>query len=222
MASGPPAPGAAPITLRAFTGDARSDRPAIPAHAAAPVRGGHAAGPASRSRQSRARHAALMAGLSSNGERTREGAGACRPRRRKADAGKRAPWMAGMYVLLVEDEALVREMLAEDLADAGLDVAEAPTAEVALAVAAAAAGAGQAPCVLATDVNLGGGMDGLALAAEVRRRWPRVGVVVMTGNPANLDGRRPDPREIRRAKAKTRSRRSGNGSCEGALPSRSA
>ena len=37
-----------------------------------------------------------------------------------------------MYVLLVEDEALVREMLAEDLADAGLDVAEAPTAEVAL------------------------------------------------------------------------------------------
>jgi CheY-like chemotaxis protein len=87
-------------------------------------------------------------------------------------------------------------MLAEDLADAGLDVAEAPTAEVALAVAAAAAGAGQAPCVLATDVNLGGGMDGLALAAEVRRRWPRVGVVVMTGNPANLDGRRPDPREI--------------------------
>jgi CheY-like chemotaxis protein len=104
--------------------------------------------------------------------------------------------MAGMYVLLVEDEALVREMLAEDLADAGLDVAEAPTAEVALAVAAAAAGAGQAPCVLATDVNLGGGMDGLALAAEVRRRWPRVGVVVMTGNPANLDGRRPDPREI--------------------------
>jgi hypothetical protein len=39
-------------------------------------------------------------------------------------------------------------------------------------------------------------MDGLALAAEVRRRWPEVGVVVMTGNPANLGGRRPDPREV--------------------------
>jgi CheY-like chemotaxis protein len=40
-------------------------------------------------------------------------------------------------------------------------------------------------------------MDGLALAAEARRRWPDLGVVVMTGKPANLDGRRPDPREVR-------------------------
>ena len=101
-----------------------------------------------------------------------------------------------MYVLLVEDEALIREMLAEGLADAGFDVAEAPTAEVALVVAAAAGQAGKPPCVLVTDVNLGGGMDGLALAAEARRRWPGVGVVVMTGNPANLGGHRPHPREV--------------------------
>ena len=101
-----------------------------------------------------------------------------------------------MYVLLVEDEGLISEMLAEDLADAGLDVAEAPTAEVALVVAAAAGQAGKPPCVLVTDVNLGGGMDGLALAAEVRRRWPEVGVVVMTGRPSNLNGRRPGPREV--------------------------
>jgi hypothetical protein len=40
-----------------------------------------------------------------------------------------------MDVLLVEDEALVREMLAEDMADAGLDVAEAPSAEAALEAA---------------------------------------------------------------------------------------
>jgi len=101
-----------------------------------------------------------------------------------------------MYVLLVEDEGSIREMLAEDLADAGLDVAEAPTAEVALVIAAAAGQAGKPPCVLVTDVNLGGGMDGLALAAEMRRRWPGVGVVVMTGNPANLGGRPSDPREV--------------------------
>jgi CheY-like chemotaxis protein len=37
-----------------------------------------------------------------------------------------------MDVLLVEDEALVREMLAEDLADAGLAVTEASSAEAAL------------------------------------------------------------------------------------------
>ncbi len=99
-----------------------------------------------------------------------------------------------MDVLLVDDETLVRETLAEDLADAGLDVADAPDAEAALGAATGAPGG--PPRVLVTDVNLGGGMDGLALAAEVRRRWPEVGVVVMTGKPVNLNGRRPDPREV--------------------------
>ena len=102
-----------------------------------------------------------------------------------------------MDVLLVDDEALLRETLAEDLADAGLDIAEAPDAEAALEAASAAAGeADGPPRVLITDVNLGHGMDGLALAAEVRRRWPEVGVVVMTGKPANLNGRASDPREV--------------------------
>jgi two-component system OmpR family response regulator len=47
-----------------------------------------------------------------------------------------------------------------------------------------------------TDINLGGGMDGIALVEEARRRWPGVGIVVMTGKPSNLGGRRPDPREV--------------------------
>lgn len=98
-----------------------------------------------------------------------------------------------MDVLLVEDELLIREMLAEDLSDAGLDVTEAPSAEAALG---AAGKAGRPPRVLVTDVNLGGGMDGFALADEARRRWPGVGVVVMTGKPSNLNDRRPDPREV--------------------------
>lgn len=107
----------------------------------------------------------------------------------------------GMDVLLVEDEPLVRELLAECLADAGLAVAEAPNAEAALeALRAAGPGGGGPPRVLVTDVDLGRGMDGLALVAEVRRRWPGVGVVVMTGRPANLDGRGPDPREVRLCK----------------------
>ena len=105
-----------------------------------------------------------------------------------------------MDVLLVEDESLVREMLAECLADAGLRVAEAPNAEAALEAVGAAGEAGLPPRVLVTDVDLGRGMDGLALAAEARRRWPDLGVVVMTGRPANLDGRGPDPREVRLGK----------------------
>lgn len=101
-----------------------------------------------------------------------------------------------MDVLLVEDEALIREMLAEDLADAGLSVTEAANAEVALAAFTACPEEAGQPSVLVTDVNLGQGMSGLDLVMEARRRWPGLGVVVMTGNPANLGGRCPDPREV--------------------------
>ena len=117
------------------------------------------------------------------------------PRRRGTDARERAPRVAGMDVLLVEDEPSIRELLAEDMADAGLDVAEAPSAEVALETVNAAGEAGRSPCVLVTDVNLGGGMDGLALAREVRRRWPEVGVVYVTGRPSKLDGHALGARE---------------------------
>jgi DNA-binding response OmpR family regulator len=45
--------------------------------------------------------------------------------------------------------------------------------------------------VLVTDVNLGSApegaaLDGFALAAALRRRWPTLGVVVITGRAANL------------------------------------
>jgi DNA-binding response OmpR family regulator len=93
-----------------------------------------------------------------------------------------------MDVLLVEDELAVRELLQDDLADAGLDVVPAPNAEVGLEVAA---NDNQPPAVLVTDVDLGSGMDGVALAREAQRRWPAVAVVVMTGDERNL-GRLPD------------------------------
>ena len=96
-----------------------------------------------------------------------------------------------MDVLVVEDEALLREVVSEHLACEGLDVADAPSAEDALALAQR----GGAPAVVVTDVNLGTGMNGLALAEEVRRRWPGAGVVVMTGNPMNILNHVFGPRE---------------------------
>jgi DNA-binding response OmpR family regulator len=101
-----------------------------------------------------------------------------------------------MNVLLVEDEVLTRMVLAEELADAGHDVIEAASAETALSAAAVAGEAGTPPAVLVTDVNLGEGMDGLALVAEVRRRWPDMGIIVMTGMPANRERRDANPREV--------------------------
>jgi DNA-binding NtrC family response regulator len=87
-----------------------------------------------------------------------------------------------MDVLVVDDEALVREIVSEGLSDDGLAVVQATSAEHALALTEAAG----APDVVVTDLNLGEGMNGLALAEEVHRRWPDTGVVIMSGNPAGV------------------------------------
>lgn len=94
-----------------------------------------------------------------------------------------------MEVMVVDDEPLVRELISEELADAGLAVAEATSAEGALQGLVDKA---PPPSVIVTDVNLGPGMDGVALAAEVRRRWPAVRLVVVTGDTRNLDRLAPD------------------------------
>jgi CheY-like chemotaxis protein len=89
-----------------------------------------------------------------------------------------------MDVLVVEDEPLVREMVTEWLEEAGLQVAAAAHAEVALTVINTF---GNSPPVLVTAVGLGPGrMDGITLAAELRRRWPRLAVVIMTDHEAKL------------------------------------
>jgi CheY-like chemotaxis protein len=82
----------------------------------------------------------------------------------------------GARVLVVEDEWLVRQLVCESLEAAGFDVTEMDDAETALAAMTIA------PAVLVTDLNLGPGMDGLALAAEARQRWPALPVVYVTGD----------------------------------------
>ena len=100
-----------------------------------------------------------------------------------------------MDVLVVEDEPLVRAAVARDLREAGYRVAEAATAEAALALAEEAAAASLPPAVVVTGLHLGPGLDGLALGAEVLRRWPDVGMVYITCHPDVLDGRLLGPRE---------------------------
>lgn len=106
------------------------------------------------------------------------------------DAGQETVF--AMDVLLVEDDALVRESLNEDLSDAGLSVVGACCAEDGLRAAEADPAP---PSVVVTDVELGPGMDGLTLAEEARRRWPDIAVVVMTGNRGKLRGRSARARE---------------------------
>ncbi len=97
-----------------------------------------------------------------------------------------------MDVLLVEDEPLIREAVALALRDAGYVVSEAASAEQALDLVAQDP---RGPRVLVTDLQLGPGMDGLALGAEALRRWAPIGVVYATANPQQFDGRLLGPNE---------------------------
>jgi DNA-binding NtrC family response regulator len=96
-----------------------------------------------------------------------------------------------MFVLVVDDEAMVRDIIAEGLQDEGFHVAEAATAEEALTLSARR----EPPEVVVTDVRLGDGMDGIELVGEVHRQWPDVGIVIITGQPAAVREYRLTSRE---------------------------
>ena len=87
------------------------------------------------------------------------------------------PVQPSKSVLLVEDDALLRECLAEVLGDAGWRVVTAAGAAAALDHMEA----GGVPDVLVTDLLLGPGLTGLALIAEAPRRWPGLRAVLATG-----------------------------------------
>lgn len=80
-------------------------------------------------------------------------------------------------VLMVEDHAEVRLMGATLLEEAGFEVHQAGDADEALSMIAEGLGFD----LLFTDIVMPGAMDGLALAAEVRRLRPGVPVLLTTG-----------------------------------------
>ncbi|MGI4977906.1 MAG: ATP-binding protein [Janthinobacterium lividum] len=88
-------------------------------------------------------------------------------------------------VLLVEDEALLREMTAESLGDQGYRVLEAADAEAALDALAQ----GARPAVMVTDVGLPNGANGRQLADAARAVQPGLPVLFITGYEGGvLDG----------------------------------
>lgn len=90
--------------------------------------------------------------------------------------------MSNFVALVVEDDALQREVVSELLRDSGLEVVECSTAEAAEIVLAST---GTELRVLVTDVNLAGPMSGVELAAYAKRKFPRLNVIMISGkNPA--------------------------------------
>ncbi|OGR02814.1 MAG: hypothetical protein A2284_17940 [Deltaproteobacteria bacterium RIFOXYA12_FULL_61_11] len=79
-------------------------------------------------------------------------------------------------VCLVEDEEAIRDYLVQVLQRAGYGVSAYADAVSALPLIVE-----QPPDLLLTDLNLPGGMDGLALSEALHRSHPGLPVVIMSG-----------------------------------------
>jgi CheY-like chemotaxis protein len=82
-------------------------------------------------------------------------------------------------VLLVEDEVLIRLMIAEVLRDRGMQVLEASSAEEALTVLESALPVH----LLFTDIHLPGAMNGVALANLAHERYPHLKLIITSSQP---------------------------------------
>ena len=81
----------------------------------------------------------------------------------------------GLSVLVVEDEILVREVLCDDLRDAGFQVDEAENGDEALAALQ------RGFDTLLTDIRLPGRLTGWDIAEAARQAMPGIQVIYMTG-----------------------------------------
>ena len=90
---------------------------------------------------------------------------------------------ASVTVLLVEDEILLRGVVAEYLRVEGFSVLEAGNAAEAKRVLTSS----QSIDLVLTDINMPGDENGIDLARHVQAHHPRLPILVLSGNPASHD-----------------------------------
>ena len=91
----------------------------------------------------------------------------------------------GTHILFVEDEFLIRLMVAEGLREEGFEVTEASDGDQAAALID-----GATPFdLLMTDVDLGSGLGGLEVTRHWRERHPHRPVVFATAHAVSLSHR---------------------------------
>jgi two-component system, response regulator PdtaR len=90
------------------------------------------------------------------------------------------------YVLVVEDEALIRVLISEELRIAGLSVIEASNADEAWSYAEA----GGPIDLLFSDFQMPGSMSGLDLARKLKQLSPNLDVIITSGRvkPEEISG----------------------------------
>jgi len=96
-------------------------------------------------------------------------------------------------VLVVEDEAIIRMILAEELEDAGFAVVEAGSADAAVAAFAGRSDIG----VVVTDVRMPGSMDGIGLARWMREHASAVPIIITSGFAIQPDAAAINPAIVR-------------------------
>ena len=95
-------------------------------------------------------------------------------------------------VLVVEDEFLIRLTLVEALSDDGFEVLEAETGDDALQILQA----DPAICLLLTDIQMPGSLNGRTLALKARESLPNLPIIFMTGRLENGDDSHRSGRDI--------------------------
>ncbi len=93
-----------------------------------------------------------------------------------------------MKILVVEDEPLIRLGLVSMVEEAGYDVIEAASADEAIRRLEKT----DDVRLVLTDVDMPGSMDGIRLAGYVRRRWPPIQLVVLSGKVGVKPGELPE------------------------------
>ena len=91
-------------------------------------------------------------------------------------------------VLIVEDDAELRSLMATLLEEGQRDIIECESAEAALAIMLIR---GREVAMIFADVWLPGVMNGVDLAWEVKLRWPLLPVILTSGYPLNLTDELP-------------------------------
>ena len=92
--------------------------------------------------------------------------------------------MPQVRILLVEDEFLIRLMLAEALADANFLVTEAAGGEEGIRALDQASGFD----ALVTDVQMPGSANGIDVARHARERFPSMPIIFATARPDSIRG----------------------------------
>ena len=93
-------------------------------------------------------------------------------------------WKRMAVVLLVEDEADIRELIEDAFSEAGVSVQSAESDRAAYDVLEREA---RSFSVLVTDINLGVGTTGFDVARRARQLNPKIEVVYITGDAAHID-----------------------------------